>query len=60
MDTKQTVPVRTHLYRAAQLKGFSGSSGPFHEWMILPSSVIFSAPGTPASDFFPLSEPPCP
>lgn len=57
METKQTVTVRTHLYHVAQLKGFSGSSGPFHEWMILPSSVVFSAPGTPAAAFRPLSEP---
>lgn len=59
MDTKQTVTVRTHLYHVAQLKGFSGSSGPFHEWIILPSSVVFSAPGTPAAAFFPLSDLPC-
>lgn len=59
MDTKHTVTVRTHLYHVDQLKGFSGSSGPFHEWMILPSSVVFSAPGTPAASFRPLSGPPC-
>lgn len=61
MDTKQTVTVRTHLYHVAQLKGFSGSSGPSHEWIILPSSVVFSAPGTSAAAALrPLSDPPCP
>jgi hypothetical protein len=59
METKQTVTVRTHLYHVAQLKGFSGSSGPFHEWMTLPSSMVFSAPGTPAAAFRPESEAPC-
>lgn len=58
METKQTVTVRTHLYHVAQLKGFSGSSGPFHEWIILPSSVVFSPPGTSAAAFRPLSGPP--
>lgn len=59
METKQTVTVRTHLYQVAQLKGFSGSSGPSHEWIILPSSVVFSAPGTSAAVLWPLSDPPC-
>lgn len=58
METKQTVTVRTHLYHVAQLNGFSGSSGPFHEWMILPSSVVFSAPGTSGAAFCPFSDPP--
>lgn len=46
MDTKQTVAVRTHLYDEGQLKGLSGSSGPFQPCMTLPSSVVLCAPGT--------------
>lgn len=48
METKQMVTVRTHLYHDDQLKGLSGSSGPFQLCMILPSSVALSAPGMSA------------